>query len=596
MNKSSTGIRLIFCWASIMGSFCFGENSSSSQRPNVLFILTDDQGYGDLSLHGNPHLSTPAMDSIGKQGVRLDRFYVSPVCAPTRASIMTGRYHLRTGVFGVTRRQEVMNPEDTTIAELMRKHGYKTGCFGKWHNGATYPETPNGQGFDEFLGFLGGVWREYYNPVLTHNDINIKFDGYITEILTDAAIQWMEDQIEGSQPFFCYLSYNAPHTPGLVSEKYWKPFYNKNVGRWESVIYGMIESIDDQIARLLRLLERTDQVENTIVVFLTDNGPNTWRYTGGLKGRKGHVFEGGIRVPAFIRWPGKLEPQMVSKPLSHIDLLPTLAELCGLTGVDTLDLDGRSFAGLLKDPTATWRDRLLISFSHGDEKKIRENGTVHSDRWTAVQEKGKWSLYDILADVRQFNDLADQFPDVVQRLSAHFEDTLATIPNLAVESPIPLGHKGQSLVVLKGHDSRFSVPRGKGIDYNYPAGFTGHWISNWTDSNAYAEWNLNVVADGKYAVNLLYCIPTEDLGVKGYFEVDSQKLAFTISQAFDPEPYPQPFMLDGESTKYENKPWKRLSLGQVEIRAGSSTAGIRLTNIPGKAGMEVKEIELRRLN
>ncbi len=596
MKKSSIGLRLIVGLASIAASYCFGESPPSWQRPNVLFILTDDQGYGDLSLHGNPHLSTPAMDSIGEQGVRLDRFYVSPVCAPTRASIMTGRYHLRTGAFGVSHRQEVLNPEETTIAELMRLHGYKTGCFGKWHNGAIYPETPNGQGFDEFLGFLGGVWQEYYNPLLTHNDTERRYDGYITEILTDAAMQWMDDQIEGSQPFFCYLSYNAPHTPGLVSEKYWKPFYRKNVGRWESVIYGMIKSIDDQIARLLEFLEQADQVENTIVIFLTDNGPNTWRYNAGLKGRKGHIYEGGIRVPAFIRWPEKLEPHTVTKPLAHIDLLPTLAELCGLTGIDTLDLDGRSFASLLKDPMATWRDRLLFSFAFGDEKRIRENGTVHSDRWTAVQQKGKWSLYDIQMDIRQFNDLADQFPDVIHRLSSHFEDTLATIPNLAVETPIPLGQEGQSLVVLKGHDSNLSVPRGEGIDYNYRAGFTGHWISNWTDANAYAEWNLKVAADGLYDVTLLYCIPAEDLGVKGYFEVDGQKLAFTISEAFDPEPYYQPFMLDGESIKYESKPWKPLFLGNVKIGTGSKAASIRLTGIPGKAAMEVKEIALRRLN
>jgi arylsulfatase A-like enzyme len=248
-----------------------------SARPNVLLILTDDQGYGDLSMHGSPHLKTPAMDRIGREGVRLDRFYVSPLCAPTRASLLTGRYHLRTGVFGVTRRQEVMNPSEVTIAELLRDSGYATGCFGKWHNGTVYPETPNGQGFEEFYGFLGGLTQRYFDPELNHNGEKSDYPGYITELLAGAAIQWMDVQIEAEKPFFCYIPFNAPHTPGLVEEKYWKPFYDKNVGRWESVIFGMIQVIDEQVARMLQFLEDKNQVENTIVIFMTDNGPNTMR-------------------------------------------------------------------------------------------------------------------------------------------------------------------------------------------------------------------------------------------------------------------------------------------------------------------------------
>lgn len=596
MKKPSIGLRCHLWFAIVVAGLCNAEISAQNQRPNVLFFLTDDQGYGDLSLHGNPLLSTPTMDSLGKQGVRLDRFYVSPVCAPTRASLLTGRYHLRTGAFGVSHRQEVINPEETTLAELMQQNGYKTGCFGKWHNGAVYPETPNGQGFDEFLGFLGGVWREYYNPVLTHNDTAQRYDGYITDILTDAAIDWMEDRIDEDQPFFCYLPYNAPHTPGLVSEDYWKPFYNRNIGRWESVIYGMIKAIDDQMARVLRFLEEKDQVDNTIVIFITDNGPNTWRYNSGLRGKKSNLYDGGIRVPAFIRWQGKLKPHTVTQPLSHIDLLPTLAELCDLTGTESLDLDGQSFAALLKDPKAKWQDRLLISFGYRDEERIRENGVVHTNRWTAVKDKGRWSLYDIQADVRQFNNLDKQYPDVLRKLSTHFEEFLSSIPSIGVEAPIPVGHEGQSLVVLKGHDANLSGPKGQGIDYNYHAGFTGHWIIDWTDTKAYAQWNLDVVDDATYAATLLFCIPEEDLGVKGYFEVDGQKLHFSINEAFDPEPYSQPFILDGEATKYESKPWKRLPLGRLEIKSGYKSARIRLTDIPGKAGMEVKEVELSRLN
>lgn len=573
---------------------CFQLNATAKQ-PNVLLILTDDQGYGDLSLHHNPHLQTPTMDLLGETGVRLNRFYVSPVCAPTRASLMTGRYHLRTGAFGVTRRQEVVNPKETTIAELMRANGYATGCFGKWHNGAVYPETPNGQGFDEFLGFLGGVTQHYFNPVLSHNGTDKKYEGYITEILTDAALDWMDERIEAEEPFFCYIPYNAPHTPGLVEDEYWKPYYNKQVGRWESVIYGMIDVIDEQMARLMKFLETKGQEENTIVIFMTDNGPNTWRYNAGLRGKKGHLYDGGIRTPCFIRWPEKLEHHVIDRPLAHVDVLPTLVEWCGLHGSENLELDGRSFASLAEDPATEWEDRMLISFSQGQKEKIETNGAVHTDRWTAVQQNGVWRLFDIGADIRQFENLAKQFPSVVGKLSAHFEDTLSSMPSIGVETPIPVDPSGGPLVVLKGHDAKLPVLKGKGIDYNFSAGYTGHWISRWTRTAAYPVWELDVRQSGQYEVTLLYCIPAEDVGVKARFDIQNQSLPIHITEAFDPLPNPQPFLLDGEADKYQNKDWKRLTLGTVRLREGLAEAIIRLTEIPGKAGMEVKEVELKQV-
>lgn len=566
-----------------------------ADKPNVLLILTDDQGYGDLSLHGNPHLKTPAMDSIGKGGVRLDRFYVSPVCAPTRASLLTGKYHLRTGVFGVSNRQEVMNPEETTIAELFQENGYKTGCFGKWHNGAVYPETPNGQGFEEFFGFLGGVTRNYFDPELNRNGEIRRYEGYITELITDAALDWMGEQIEDESPFFCYLPYNAPHTPGLVQEEYWKPYYDKWVGRWESVIYGMVKSIDDQIARVLALLEETGQAESTIVIFMTDNGPNTWRYNAGYRGRKGHLYEGGIRVPCFIRWSGTLEPGLVDVPLAHIDILPTLVELCGLKGTEMDDVDGRSFASLLGDTQAEWEDRLLISFSHGSAAKIRSNGVVHSNRWTAVKSNASWELYDIGKDLRQFRNVADQFPEIVSELGERFESALATMPPLAVRAPVPIGHEGSSKVILKAHDAAMPRGKGNGIDFNYRAGFTGHWISKWTDTEAYAEWDLDILDGGRYRATLSYCLPEENLGVEGLLEIGGQKLNLNVTEVFDPESYQQPYMLDGEASKYESKPWKRLPLGEIDLEIGETVARIRLTKIPGVEGLEIKEIELNRI-
>jgi len=577
----------------LVGSIVAAEKSV---RPNVLLILTDDQGYGDLSLHGSPHLKTPAMDRIGREGVRLDRFYVSPVCAPTRASLLTGRYHLRTGVFGVTRREEVMNPAEVTIAELMRDSGYATGCFGKWHNGSVYPETPNGQGFDEFLGILGGLSQRYFDPELNHNGEKGDYPGYITEILAGAAIDWMDDQIEADKPFFCYVPFNAPHTPGLVKEEYWKPYYDKGVGRWESVIFGMIDVIDEQVDRMLQSLEDQNQLDNTIVIFMSDNGPNTWRYNAGLRGRKSSVYEGGIRVPCFIRWPGKLTPRRIEEALAHVDLLPTLAEWCGLAGVAGLELDGRSFAALAEGLSPVSESRKLVSFSHGDEAKVRSTAAVHWDRWTAVRQRGNWQLYDVVADIRQRDNLATEFPDVVRELSSHFEQTLATMPGDRKPAPVPLSARGASQVVLEGHDARLPKSyKGQGIDYNSPAGISHQWISKWTRTEAYPEWDVNVIDAGRFEVILRYCLPESDLGVEAHFSMQGERLPIIITEAFNPEAHPQPFRLDGESVKYENKHWKDLSLGEIRLTSGDAQARIHVTNIPGQAAMEVKEVVLRRL-
>ena len=570
--------------------------SELSARPNVLLILTDDQGYGDISLHGNPQLQTPAMDRIGREGVRLDRFYVAPVCSPTRASLLTGRYHLRSGIFGMSRREEVLNPEEVTVAELFQENGYATGLFGKWHLGSVYPETPNGQGFDEFIGILGGLSQLYFNPVLNHNGKEETHRGYITEILTDAAIDWMDGQIESDQPFFSYVSYNAPHTPGLVEDKYWKPYYDKQVGRWEAVVFGMIEVIDEQIGRMLQFLEGKDALEDTIVIFMTDNGPATFRYNAGLRGKKGQIYDGGTRVPCFIRWPDRLEPGRVDYPLAHIDILPTLADWCGLDGVESLKLDGRSFAELVENPEMPWADRKYISFTYRNLERIRSEAAVYTHRWSAVQRKGAWELYDMDVDDRQLDDVAEDHPKVVQELRTHFERVLATLPAQGISKPYPLRDNGVKQVRMHGHGAQLPAAfKGKGIDYNFSGGINGTWISAWTDPDAVPEWKVNVIDGGSFEVSLAYCLPASDLGVKANLEIQGERLPIHITQAFDPPPNPQPFLLEGEAEKYENKDWKILSLGKVTLIPGETQARIHITDIPGNAAMEVKEIVLQRL-
>ncbi len=321
---------------------CGGARTASAagkKLPNVVLIMTDDQGWGDIRSHDNDKINTPVMDSIAADGARFERFFVSPVCAPTRASLLTGRYHLRTGVHGVTRGRENMRSEEVTIAEALKGAGYATGCFGKWHNGRHYPYHPNGQGFDEFVGFCAGHWNNYFDTTLERNGRNYKSRGYISDVLTDEAIGFIEKNRSG--PFFCYVPYNAPHSPFQVPDKYFDKYKARGLDDKLACIYGMCENLDDNIGRILKRLDDLKLADDTIVLFLTDNGPNSDRFNGNMKGRKGSINEGGVRVPLFVRWPGRIKPGTnITQIAAHIDLFATIVELCGAAMPKTLPHDG----------------------------------------------------------------------------------------------------------------------------------------------------------------------------------------------------------------------------------------------------------------
>ena len=273
-------------------------------QPNIVLIMADDMGWGDIAMNGNPFsINTPNLEKIARSGARFEHFMVSPLCAPTRASLLTGRYHLRTGVSNVTGGLETMRSEEVTMAEVFRNAGYATGLFGKWHNGAHYPQDPNGQGFDEFFGFCGGHWTNYFNTRLQHNQTMVATRGYITDVLTDAALDFIEKN--KARPFLCYIPYNAPHGPFQVDDKYFNKFKSKGVNDMDAAIYGMVENVDENIGRVLEKLESLKLTGNTIVVFLTDNGPNSNRYNGYMKGKKGAVDEGGCTGTVVYSLAGK---------------------------------------------------------------------------------------------------------------------------------------------------------------------------------------------------------------------------------------------------------------------------------------------------
>ncbi|RPJ24641.1 MAG: hypothetical protein EHM35_16195, partial [Planctomycetaceae bacterium] len=554
--------------------------SEKNTRPNVLLIVTDDQGWGDFHSHGNDRIDTPVLDRLASEGARFDRFFVSPVCAPTRAGLLTGRYHLRTGVHGVTRTYETMREEEVTLAEAMKKAGYVTGCFGKWHNGAHYPHNPNGQGFDEFLGFCAGHWNNYFDTTLERNGKPVKTRGYISDVLTDAGIEFIEKNKD--RPFLCYVAYNAPHAPLQVPDKYFDKYKARALDDQLACIYGMCENIDDNVGRLLRCLDALDLRDRTIVLFLTDNGANSDRFDGDMKGRKGSIDEGGVRVPLFIRSSAGIKPNTEVKQIAaNIDLFPTIMELCGLPMPETLPQDGMSLVPLLRGDDKGWPDRMLFTFHSpvGNSEDIR--GSVRTQRWRAVKGPRRWELYDMVDDPGQKINIAEKHPQVMTRLSDAFDAKVQDVAKAGFD-PIPthVGYPDWPVVVLPGHEAFLDPAPKQGISYKGANGWANDWITNWTDTGAYAWWPLKVVKCGRFEVTLMYVCPQENLGTKLRIEVGGRMVEAVVDKAHDPDPIPSPDRVP-RGEVYE-KVWAPLTLGTVELDTGETRLVLKALEIPGK--------------
>jgi len=576
-----------------------------ARRPNVVLIMTDDQGWGDVRSHDNAAIDTPALDRLAAEGARFERFYVSPVCAPTRASLLTGRYSLRTGTHGVTRGRENMRAEETTIAEALGAAGYATGCFGKWHNGRHYPYHPNGQGFDEFLGFCAGHWNNYFDTTLERNGVESRVKGFITDVLADAAIEFIDEH--RAAPFFCYVPFNAPHSPWQVPDRYHDKYAKRGLDAKAACAYAMCENIDDNIGRILAKLDALELTRDTIVLFLTDNGPNSNRFNGGMKGRKGSVHEGGVRVPLFVRWPGRIAPGTRVEPIAmHIDLLPTLLELCGVPELDdkARPLDGRSLVPLLRldgKPLGAWPERTLFTHRSRGNGPSPSIGAARTDRWRAVRygEKRGWELYDMIADPGQKRNVAKAHPDVVAGLAKAFDANFADVTRDGHEPlVVPIGHPERGHVTLPGHEARFEAAGGKaggpGIGYVGRNGWANDWITNWTSTAAHAWWKLEVVRGGTYDIELSYACSEENVGAKIRVEVEgasgTRGVDATVSISHDPEPIPSPDRIP-RGEVYE-KEWAPLRVGRLRLEKGPATLRLRALAIPGTRAPDVKAVRL----
>lgn len=553
--------------------------------PNIVLVLTDDQGWGDLSVHGNDSIQTPVLDQLAQTGLQFDRFYVSPVCAPTRASLLTGRYHLRTGCTWVTHRKEVMRSEELTLAEILKTAGYQTGLFGKWHNGEQYPNDPNGQGFDEFYGFSSGHWNNYFNSKLMHNQEEVPFSGFIVDDLTNKAIDFIKTN--QSQPFFCYVPYNTPHSPMQVPDHYFTKYKAKGLTDFNACAYGMVENIDDNVGRLQQTLDSLGLIDNTIFIFTTDNGPNGWRFNGGMKGRKGWVDEGGIRVPFFIKYPNEnlTGGRSVKALASHIDILPTLLELCDLEVPETVSLDGKSLVPVLKNENSDWPERNIYTFPIANQLRPYP-GSVRNNQYRLVFERdSSITLYDMLKDPGQKTDIAAEHSQIVKSLSQSYLDLFDEVTVKGTDPPpIPVGHPESSAVRLPAPEATFTGD----LHFVIDPGWANDWATNWTIPDDQITWSLQNERAGTYAVNLLYACPEATVGSTFNLITGTQSIPFTIEEAHDPEFIPSPDRVERKEV-YE-KEWKQLFIGEIDLAKGIQALSIKVETLTNAQNFELKEV------
>jgi len=562
----------------------------SQNRPNVILIMTDDQGYGDITSHGNLTLKTPNIDKIAQEGARLDNFHVSPVCAPTRASLLTGRYHIRTGVVHVKGNLDVLRSDELTIAELFKQHGYKTGYFGKWHNGYHYPNHPNGQGFDEFFGFLGGHFPNYFNPTLDHNSNEIKTTGFITDIFTDKAIDWIKEN--KNAPFFCYIPYNAPHTPCQVEDNYFDKYAAMGFDDKTASIYGMVENLDDNIGKIHEVLSELDLEENTIIVFLTDNGPNTAeRFNAGMKGHKTHVDEGGVRVPLFIKWKNKIPAGLMSTQLSaHIDILPTLADLCNIPLPEYLELDGANLSKYLLNDQQAHFDRTIYTHFYFGNKLQPKKGTARTQQYRYVLNPKEEGLYDMINDPGQEKNILKSKPKEFEKLKKAYSDWFFDVSkNWKLENLIPVGYDAFPVCHLNAVEASLTGDiRFKG------RGFVNDWIVNWVNTEDDITWDVDFATSGRYHFTLEYQCPQQDLGSEIVLSVEGKSLKKTIDVPFDEPLYPS---LDRAPRAGEQqKPWGKMQLGTIKIKKGQTKVVLSANSKNGNQIMEVKRVTIKKLN
>ncbi|MEG3657213.1 arylsulfatase [Arenibacter palladensis] len=505
--------------------------AQKNQPPNIILIITDDQGYGDLGFTGNPHVKTPVIDALARESVRFNNFYVSPVCAPTRSSLMTGRYSLRTGMRDTYNGGAIMASNEVTIAEMLKQANYSTGAFGKWHLGDNYPSRPSDQGFDESVIHLSGGMgqvgdittyfkgdRSYFDPVLWHNNEQESFEGYCSDIFTDQAINFIDKNKES--PFFCYLAFNAPHTPLQVPDSYYqkykdidpsdgfgkdgKPFSKMSEKDKEDArkVYAMVNNIDDNLGKLFKKLEDLKLTENTLVIFMTDNGPQQTRYVGGMRGLKGDVFNGGVRVPFYLKYPALYKGNKDVETMSaHLDVLPTLSEICEVEMPKDRIIDGKSLVPLIEGRQVEWEDRSLFFYWSRRYPELYNNMAIQKAGYKLVGKTDydaaieDFELFYLKKDPYEQRNLVNENKALAMDLKMEMDNIyneLILSENLVHPPRIMVGTPYENPVILNRNDAGGE----RGI---------------WNQEEIYGNWDVSV-EEGYYDINFKFVEPVKAFG------------------------------------------------------------------------------------
>jgi arylsulfatase A-like enzyme len=565
--------------------------SEKTKPPNIILILTDDQGWGDLSMTGNTNLSTPNIDQLASDGVFLERFYVSPVCSPTRAELLTGRYHVRGGVWSTGAGGERLDLDETTIAEVFRDAGYTTAAYGKWHNGMQAPYHPNSRGFDDYYGFCSGHWGNYYNSMLEHNGEIVKGNGFIIDDFTQHGIEFMKKN--RNKPFFMYLPFNTPHSPMQVPDRFWDKYKNKELEMFNrdkakedipftKAALAMCENIDWNVGRITKKVEELGLSENTIIIYFSDNGPNGVRWNDGMKGKKGSTDEGGVRSPMIIKWQGTLKAgKKIRQITSVIDLLPTLADLAGIQFETQKPIDGISIKPLLLNENPNWDERIIYNYWKGKTSLRTQNFRLDSQN----------KLYDMEKDPGQCTNISDKFSKIHMNLVAAKEKWVKNVASELDEKAVrsfPIGHPSVFQTQLPARDA---IGYGKIKRSNiWP---NSSYLLNWTSINDKITFDAEVLTEGVYEVDLFYTCSQKDIGSTVELSFKSSKINFKINEVFDPpllkndDVYPRSegFM----------KEFKRVKVGTIHLEKGTGILTLKATDITGSQVMDFKLLLLKRI-
>ena len=584
---------------SLVAAHCFAAKDAS--KPNVLLIQADDAGWGDYSFNGNITIGTPHIDSIARNGVALDRFYVCPVCSPTRAELLTGRYHLRCGVTGVSLGQERLNLDEKTFANHFKAAGYSTGAFGKWHNGSQWPYHPMARGFDTYVGHTSGHWGEYFDPPLEREGRMQREKGYIADICTDYALRFIENNRE--TPFLCYVPFTTPHSPWAAPKENWEHFKDKKLNQHATdpaqedpsqtrCALAMVENQDANVGRLLAKLRELKLTENTIVVYISDNGPNSARWNGGMKGKKSSTDEGGVRSPCFIQWPARIKPGRVLPEISGaIDLLPTLTGLAGVRIQGGNALDGRDLSKLLLGQPLEPMDRMIFSTWGGRISARTQRHRLDSEG----------HLFDMQTDPGQTTPIESALPEVHNRLLQAVQTWKTELPIKAFPAkearpkkgptvdarPFTVGYREFPVTMLPARDGE---PLGN-IKRSAQAPNCSYFV-NWQSTDDRIEWNIEVATTGVYRASVDYTCAAGDENSEIELGFKNSSLRAVVSPAWDPPLYTNQDTIPRGHGESQMKEFRTLDLGEIRLEKGVGAAVLRAVKISGRSVMDLRRLTL----